>query len=172
MPSRGIAVVSEDREETGILHGLSLERNITMTGLRWARRGRTPVMNRRRERKLAEDSIGAFSIKGVRRQEISTLSGGNQQKALIGRALLLEGDLLILDEPSAGVDVATRLELRVILHRLAGEGRSVLVISSEFDDLVRDCTRIAVLRAGSVVEEDGPFDSAQLAHLAYAGARA
>lgn len=170
--ARGIAVVSEDREETGILHGLSLERNITMTGLRWARRGRTPVMNRRRERKLAEDSIGAFSIKGVRRQEISTLSGGNQQKALIGRALLLEGDLLILDEPSAGVDVATRLELRVILHRLADEGRSVLVISSEFDDLVRDCTRIAVLRAGAVVEEDGPFDSARLAHLAYAGARA
>jgi ABC-type sugar transport system ATPase subunit len=166
----GIALVAEDRDTTGVLHGLSVERNITMTGLRRLRRGRTPVLNRRRERRLAVDSIDTLSIKGTRKQEISTLSGGNQQKALIGRALLLEGDLLILDEPSAGVDVATRLELRTVLRRLAAEGRAVLVISSEFDDLVRDCTRIAVLRGGAVVEESAPFDSVRLAHLAYAGA--
>jgi ABC-type sugar transport system ATPase subunit len=168
--ARGIAVVAEDRDTTGLLHGLSVARNITITGLGRARRMRTPVLNLGRERKLAGDSISALSIKGAPTQPISTLSGGNQQKTLIARALLLEADLLVLDEPSAGVDVATRMELRTVLHRLAGEGRAVLVISSEFDDLVRDCTRIVVIRDGSVVAEAAPFDSTGLAHLAYAGA--
>lgn len=166
---KGIAVVAEGRDATGVLHGLSLERNITMSAFRRVRRGPTPILDRRRERGFAEDTIEALSIKGRRKQEMSTLSGGNQQKALIGRALLLEDELLILDEPSAGVDVATRLELRSVLRRLADEGRAVLVISSEFDDLVRDCTRIAVLRGGAIVDSDAPFDTAALAHIAYAG---
>jgi ABC-type sugar transport system ATPase subunit len=168
----GIAVVSEDRDTTGLLHGLSVARNITLTGLSKAERFGLPVLSIRRERGLARKSIAALSIKGSPKQPIATLSGGNQQKTLIARALMLEGDLLILDEPSAGVDVATRLELRTVLHELAAQGRSVLVISSEFDDLIRDCTRIAVLREGRVVDENAPFDSARLAHLAYAGAAA
>jgi ABC-type sugar transport system ATPase subunit len=165
----GIAVVAEGRDSTGLLHGLSLERNITVSALTRLRRGLTAVLNRRRERSLARDTIDALSIKGTRKQPVDTLSGGNQQKALIGRALLLEDDLLILDEPSAGVDVATRLELRAVMRQLASEGRAVVVISSEFDDLVRDSTRIAVLRGGSIVEHDAPFDAVRLAHLAYAG---
>jgi ABC-type sugar transport system ATPase subunit len=166
---RGITVVAEGRDSTGVLHGLSLERNITVSGLRRVRRGASMILDRKRERGLASDTIDSLSIKGTRKQAIDTLSGGNQQKALIGRALLLEDDLLILDEPSAGVDVATRLELRTVLRRLAADGRAVLVISSEFDDLVRDSTRIAVLRGGKIVEHDAPFDSARLAQLAYAG---
>jgi ABC-type sugar transport system ATPase subunit len=166
---RGITVVAEGRDATGVLHGLSLERNITVSGLRRLRRGITAIIDRKDERAVARDTIDALSIKGTRKQAIDTLSGGNQQKALIGRALLLEDDLLILDEPSAGVDVSTRLELRTVLRRLASEGRAVLVISSEFDDLVRDSTRIAVLRAGEIVEHDAPFDSPSLAQLAYAG---
>jgi ABC-type sugar transport system ATPase subunit len=166
---RGITVVAEGRDATGVLHGLSLERNITVSGLRRLRRGITAILDRKGERAVAHDTIDALSIKGTRKQAIDTLSGGNQQKALIGRALLLEDDLLILDEPSAGVDVSTRLELRTVLRRLASEGRAVLVISSEFDDLVRDSTRIAVLRAGEIVEHDAPFDSPSLAQLAYAG---
>jgi ABC-type sugar transport system ATPase subunit len=168
---KGIALVAEGRDTTGLLHGLSLERNITVSGLRRVQRSVTSVLNRARERRLANEAIQSLSIKGKRKQPIETLSGGNQQKALIGRALLLDDDLLILDEPSAGVDVATRLELRTVLHRLADEGRAVLVISSEFDDLVRDCTRIVVLRGGAIVETDAPFDAVSLAHLAYAGAR-
>jgi ribose transport system ATP-binding protein len=167
---RGIAVVAEDRDTTGLLHGLNVARNITITGLRRARQARTPVLSLRRERKLAGDSIETLAIKGRPTQQISTLSGGNQQKTLIARALLLEGDLLVLDEPSAGVDIATRLELRAVLHQLAEQGRSVLVISSEFDDLVRDCTRIAVIREGAIVAESAPFDTTHLAHLAYGGA--
>ncbi len=165
----GIAVVAEGRDATGLLHGLSLERNITVSALTRVRRGLTALLNRRRERKLASETIDALSIKGTRKQPIDTLSGGNQQKALIGRALLLEDDLLILDEPSAGVDVATRMELRTVMRQLASEGRAVIVISSEFDDLVRDSTRIAVLRGGTIVEQDAPFDAVRLAHLAYAG---
>jgi ribose transport system ATP-binding protein len=165
----GIAVVAEGRDATGLLHGLALERNITVSALTRVRRGLTSILNRRRERKLASETIDALSIKGTRKQPVDTLSGGNQQKALIGRALLLEDDLLILDEPSAGVDVATRMELRTVMRQLASEGRAVIVISSEFDDLVRDSTRIAVLRGGTIVEQDAPFDAVRLAHLAYAG---
>lgn len=164
---RGIATVPQDRETQGLLHGLPLASNITISSLDALRHAFSPFLDRRRERETVGEVMSKLSIKGRPREPIESLSGGNCQKALIARSLLLDAQLLILDEPTIGVDVATRLELREILQDLARQGRAVIEISSEFDDLIRDCTRIAVLRNGIIVEHDAPFDEAAIAHIAY-----
>jgi ABC-type sugar transport system ATPase subunit len=164
---RGIAAVREDPIEEGVLHGLSLGRNITLTGLDAVKLGLSPLIRKSRESSLAKAYIDRLSIKGRHDQTIETLSGGNRQKALIARLLLLDLELLILDEPSQGIDMPTRLQIREVLHELADRGKAVLIVSSEFDDLVRDCTRIVVVREGEVVKFDAPFEEVELAHIAY-----
>lgn len=167
---RGVALVPEDRDADGVLPGLSVATNVTVAVTNTLRRGRTPLLDRAREGRVVDEMIDLVGIRAARDQEIGTLSGGNRQKTLIARALLIGADLLILDEPTKGIDIGSRLELHATLRRLAGEGKGIIVISSELDDLVRDATRIVVLRDGVSVSDDAPFDERALAELSFRSA--
>jgi ABC-type sugar transport system ATPase subunit len=86
-------------------------------------------------------------------QEIKFLSGGNQQKVMLGKWLVAESDLYILDEPTRGIDVASKSELYVLLHELVNEGKGMIVISSDMSELIGLCNRILVMHEGRIVDE-------------------
>jgi ABC-type sugar transport system ATPase subunit len=143
----GMALVPEDRHSQGIVGQLSIERNIAMS----VAPGRGIWADRRRERALAEEYIQLFSIRASsRKQEIETLSGGNQQKAIIGRALATKPKLLALDEPTAGIDIGAKMDIIASLRALAADGAAILVASSELPELAALCDRVVVMRGGRI----------------------
>jgi ABC-type sugar transport system ATPase subunit/ribose/xylose/arabinose/galactoside ABC-type transport system permease subunit len=151
---RGIALVPEERRTEALFPGLPVGTNLTASSLGAHARG--GVLSRRRERSTAEDLIERLGI--VPRspaQDVATLSGGNQQKVVVGRWLARGGQLYLVDEPTAGVDVAAKAEIYRHLGELAAEGAAVLVVSSDFEELIGLCDRILVVRDGVVVEELG-----------------
>ena len=89
----------------------------------------------------------------TRETPIKQLSGGNQQKAILGRWLATDPDFLILDEPTRGIDIGTKTEIQKLILKLAGEGKSIMFISSEIEEMLRTCNRMAVLRDGAKVGE-------------------
>ncbi|WP_298928245.1 sugar ABC transporter ATP-binding protein [uncultured Ramlibacter sp.] len=141
----GMAMLPEDRKTDGIVAGLSVRENIVLA--LQARRGMWSRLPLPEQSRLAE---GFVQTLGIKTADIDTpmgqLSGGNQQKALLARWLATGPRLLILDEPTRGVDVAAKQEIMDEILRLAGEGMAVLFISSEIDEVVRVSHRIAVLR--------------------------
>ena len=152
----GIALVSEDRREFGLVPQMSVTHNITLASLRhWIIRGRA-------ETKQAEAQIRALAIKAsAPTQPVSHLSGGNQQKVLIARALLTEPNILLLDEPTRGIDIGAKAEIYAIVNRLAREGKAILLISSELPELLSLSDRILVLREGAVTAELNPQQTTQ-----------
>jgi ABC-type sugar transport system ATPase subunit len=143
----GMALVPEDRHAQGIVGELSVERNIAMS----VAPSRGPWADRRRERSLAEHYIREFGIRvSSPRQEVRTLSGGNQQKVIIGRALATNPRLLALDEPTAGIDIGAKMDIMASLRALSESGAAVLVASSELPELTALCDRVVVMRAGRV----------------------
>jgi galactofuranose transport system ATP-binding protein len=141
----GMALMPEDRKTDGIVAELSVRENI-MLALQ-ARRGVWSFVPVQEQVRLAEELVTTL---GIRTADIDTpiglLSGGNQQKALLARWLVTQPRLLILDEPTRGIDVAAKQEIMDEILRLAGQGMAVLFISSEIDEVVRVSHRIAVLR--------------------------
>jgi monosaccharide-transporting ATPase len=141
----GIGLCPEDRKTDGVVAELSVRENI-MLALQ-ARRGLWRFIAIDEQARLAQRFV---EMLGIKTADIDTpigqLSGGNQQKALLARWLAIEPKLLILDEPTRGIDVAAKQEIMDEILRLAGEGMSVLFISSEIDEVVRVSHRIAVLR--------------------------
>ena len=141
----GMAMLPEDRKTDGIVGELSLRDNIVL-----ALQGRRGVWNQLsapEQSRLAENFVRALGIKTTDIDTpIGLLSGGNQQKALLARWLATQPRLLILDEPTRGIDVAAKQEIMDEIARLAGEGMAVLFISSEVDEVLRVSHRIAVLR--------------------------
>ncbi|GAA0927526.1 ATP-binding cassette domain-containing protein [Pseudonocardia zijingensis] len=151
---RGVALVPEERRTEALFPGLSVGVNLTASSLGAHARG--GVLSRRRERRTAEDLVERLGI--VPRspaQDVATLSGGNQQKVVVGRWLARGGQLYLVDEPTAGVDVAAKAEIYRHLGELAAGGAAVLVVSSDFEELIGLCDRILVVRDGVVVEEIG-----------------
>jgi ABC-type sugar transport system ATPase subunit len=148
----GIAWVSEDRKGFGIVPRLGVKENITLASLRRFCYG--PVIRRREEEQAAAAQAQALSIKtaGLDRP-VQTLSGGNQQKVVLARGLLAEPQILILDEPTRGIDVAAKAEIHGLIRRLAGGGRAVLLISSETEELLALSHRILVMRQGRISGE-------------------
>jgi ABC-type sugar transport system ATPase subunit len=146
----GLALVPEDRQRDGIVAELSLRENVGLPNLeRFARRGR---MDSARERRAAEDLVRDLGVKTPSVEApLSTLSGGNQQKVALGRFLAAPLRVLILDEPTQGVDVAGRAEIHGRLRQLARNGLALLVISSDADEVEALGDRIAVMRAGRIV---------------------
>jgi simple sugar transport system ATP-binding protein len=141
----GMGLCPEDRKTDGIVAELSVRDNIILA--LQARRGVWRFMPEAEQRKLADRFIAALGIKTASAETpIGQLSGGNQQKALLARWLATHPQLLILDEPTRGIDVAAKQEIMDEILRLAGEGMAVLFISSEIDEVVRVSHRIAVLR--------------------------
>lgn len=146
----GMAFLSEDRKTEGIIPDLSVRENLTLALL--PRLSRMGVVNEARERKIVEGFIRALGIKAASMdQPIRELSGGNQQKVLLGRWLATEPRLLILDEPTRGVDVGAKRELQAIIRQKVREGCSVLLISSEFEELIEGAHEIVVMQEGRSV---------------------
>lgn len=149
---RGFALVPEERRTEALFPGLSLQANLTAASLRshssrW-------ILSHQRERDTACSLIKRLGI--VTRsadQDISTLSGGNQQKAMVGRWLARGGQIYLVDEPTAGVDVAAKAEIYRHLGELASGGAGVLVVSSDFEELIGLCDRVLIVRDGVITDE-------------------
>jgi len=165
----GIGFLSEDRKAEGIVPELSVRENISLAILRRLSRGwRIDV---KRERELAARLIERLGVKVAdMNQPIRELSGGNQQKALIARWLATEPDLLILDEPTRGVDVGAKLEIQAIIRDAVARGVGVLLISSEFEELIEGADRIVVMQDGysvAVLENPGITENALVHAIAH-----
>jgi len=145
----GIAYLTEDRKAFGLLGNRPVKENLTIASL--ARLCRAGVINKRKEKSLVGDLVRRLDIRlSSVNTEISNLSGGNQQKSLIGRALALEPKLLILDEPTRGVDIGAKQEIYLLIEKLVAEGVAIIVISSEMEEVLRLADRVVVLRRGRV----------------------
>lgn len=149
---KGLAYLPEDRKRDGIIADLSVRENIIIA--LQAKRGMFSLMSRREMEQFADRYIDLLQIKTPTRETpIRSLSGGNQQKVIIGRWLLTHPDFLILDEPTRGIDIGTKTEIQKLVLGLADEGMSVAFISSEIEEMLRTCSRMAVLRDGQKVGE-------------------
>jgi ribose transport system ATP-binding protein len=148
----GIGFVPEDRKELGLVLGQSVTANVTIAALR--RFAYAGLVRRRRERAAVAQSIADLQIKTPGRlAPVRTLSGGNQQKVVFAKQLLTRPRLLLLDEPTRGVDVGAKAEIYRLLAGLAGDGIGILLASSELPELIGICDRIVVMRAGTVALE-------------------
>ena len=148
----GMAYLPEDRKKDGIIADLSVRENIIIA-LR-AKKGMFHPMSRKEMDEAADKYIKMLQIKTASRETpIKSLSGGNQQKVIIGRWLLTNPDFLILDEPTRGIDIGTKTEIQKLVLDLADQGMSVAFISSEVEEMLRTCSRMAVMRDGRKVGE-------------------
>jgi len=149
---KGMAYLPEDRKRDGIIPDLSVRENI-MIALQ-AKRGLFKPMSRKEMEEFSDKYIDLLQIKTAGRETpIKSLSGGNQQKVIIGRWLLTNPEYLILDEPTRGIDVGTKTEIQKLVLKLASEGMSVTFISSEIEEMLRVCSRMIVMRDGQKVGE-------------------
>ncbi|TDD15950.1 sugar ABC transporter ATP-binding protein [Nonomuraea diastatica] len=148
----GLALVPEDRRQQGLVMDLSIERNIGLTGLRELRRG--PTISRRAERDRARDWALRLQLKFARLADgVGVLSGGNQQKVVLAKWLATEPSVLIVDEPTRGIDVGTKAEVHRLLSELAGQGIAVLMISSELPEVLGMADRVLVMHEGRLAAE-------------------
>ncbi|MDR3495015.1 MAG: sugar ABC transporter ATP-binding protein [Ancalomicrobiaceae bacterium] len=148
----GLGLVPEERRESGLVLGRSVEENIGFPILR--RLSRWLVIQRSRLAGVAADLIGSLSIKTPSaRQQVATLSGGNQQKVVIGRWLAANTRILLLDEPTRGIDVNAKFELYQVIRGLTAKGVSVVMASSELPELLALSDRILVMAFGRTVAE-------------------
>jgi ribose transport system ATP-binding protein len=166
----GVGFVTEDRRQQGLLMPLPVADNIVLPTLnRYRRAG--GVVDRRGLLAACGQIASRLRIKGgaIETEPVTNLSGGNQQKVVIGKWLLRESRVLILDEPTRGVDVGAKHDLYVTIDQLASRGTGVLVISSELEELVGTCHRILVMRAGEIVEEfsRADFDGGRILAAAF-----
>jgi ribose transport system ATP-binding protein len=148
----GVGYVPQDRRREGVVAGMNLRENLTLSVLpSLTRRG---VIRASGDRRLAADAVKRFGIAPPNPDaKIDTLSGGNQQKSVFARNSMLELKLLVLDEPTQGVDIGAKAEIVSICTELAASGVGVLLASSDFDELADVCHRVVVLDRGAVVDE-------------------
>ncbi|MFN8224263.1 MAG: sugar ABC transporter ATP-binding protein [Gaiellales bacterium] len=148
----GIAFTPEDRKRDGVVAMRSVRENLTLSILGEMSDVRT--MRRTRERTLVNRYVDDMAISAPSIEHaISTLSGGNQQKVVLARALARNPRVLILDDPTRGIDVGAKAEIHKLIHALAQEGMAVLVISSELPEVIRLSDRVLVMRSGRIVGE-------------------
>ena len=147
-----MAFCPEDRKRDGIISDLSIRENIALAV--HAKRGFMHPMSRKEQNELADKYIKLLSIATPDAEKrIGELSGGNQQKVILARWLATEPDLLILDEPTRGIDVGAKAEIQRQMIELCGEGMSIIFISSELDEIIRCSNRILVMRDGHKAAE-------------------
>jgi rhamnose transport system ATP-binding protein len=148
----GLALVPEDRRQQGLVMELSVERNAMLTR-RWAL-ARLGLLSRRAERQAAQSWIQRLQVKASGLTDpVSTLSGGNQQKLVLAKWLSTSPRVLIVDEPTRGIDVATKAEVHRLLSELAGRGVAVLMVSSELPEVLGMADRVLVMHEGRLVSE-------------------
>jgi len=148
----GIAYLPEDRKVDGIVGDLSVRENIILASQ--VLKGFFKPFSKAQANKFAQEYIKLLEIKTASADTpIKSLSGGNQQKVILARWLLTHPEYLILDEPTRGIDVGTKIEIQKLVLKLASEGMSVTFISSETDEMLRTCSRLIVMRDRKVVGE-------------------
>ncbi|MFE1441401.1 sugar ABC transporter ATP-binding protein [Streptomyces sp. NPDC058739] len=148
----GISLLPEDRKAEGIVPGLSVRENIVLAAL--PRLSRAGIVSRAQQDRVVDIFMKRLRIKASSpEQKVGELSGGNQQKVLLARWLCLEPKVLLLDEPTRGIDVGAKAEVQALVDELAQEGLAVLLISSDIEELVEGADRIVVLRNGATVGE-------------------
>jgi AI-2 transport system ATP-binding protein len=150
--ARGLSYVPEDRHENGVFLLGTITENISSTVLPRISRG--GLIDGRADRRLTDAMAADLALqRGPRSRRVANLSGGNQQKVALAKALAPEPVVLVLDEPSRGIDVAARADLYRLVERLADEGLGVLLISSDFEEVVQLSSRVLVMRDGALTEE-------------------
>ncbi|NLZ88246.1 MAG: sugar ABC transporter ATP-binding protein [Clostridiales bacterium] len=150
--AHGFAYVTEDRKGDGLVLSNSITHNITLSRLELV--SNQGIIDKDQERHAAEDYREKLTIHTPDvEQLVSNLSGGNQQKVLVGKWMFAQPDIMMLDEPTRGVDVGAKYEIYGIINQLVGEGKAVLMISSELPELLGMCDRIYVMAEGRIVGE-------------------
>jgi ribose transport system ATP-binding protein len=145
----GISLLTEDRKTDGVIAELSVRENIVLAAL--PRLSRGGLVSRSRQDRIVEVFMRRLRIKAASpEQRVADLSGGNQQKVLLARWLCLDPKVLLLDEPTRGIDVGAKAEVQALIDELAAEGLAVLLISSDTEELVEGADRLVVLRDGAV----------------------
>ena len=145
----GIAMIPEERRQDGILGKLSIKNNIPMMKIKSILKN--GVISRPKENLLADHYIKMLSVAARdREQKVAFLSGGNQQKVVISKCLNRESDVLLMDEPTRGIDVGAKLEIHNITRNLANQGKGVIVFSSELPEILHLCDRIVFMNSGRV----------------------
>ena len=159
--SQGLALLTEDRRATGIFGVLSIAENVSIASLdKYVDYGF--ILNNKKIEQLVQDNVKKLSIKTRNsRTKIQTLSGGNQQKVIISRWLANDPDVLILDEPTRGIDVGAKYEIYTIIAELAKQGKSIVMISSELPELIGMSDRIIVMCDGRVSGEVAKEEATQ-----------
>ncbi|MEO7999119.1 MAG: sugar ABC transporter ATP-binding protein [Gemmatimonadaceae bacterium] len=157
--SHGIGFVPEDRKQQGLVLGMRARENATLPILeRFASFG---VVDQNAETAVARNEFTRLQMRATPEVTTGTLSGGNQQKIVLSKWLAAGGDILILDEPTRGVDVGTKSELHALIGQRAAEGAAILVISSELPELINVSSRVVVLREGRITGETPRAEATQ-----------
>ncbi|GMA51384.1 ribose import ATP-binding protein RbsA [Alicyclobacillus contaminans] len=148
----GVAFVTEDRKREGLILSFSVRENLALPTLDQRKRG--GLVHRARERAFANDMVHRLRIKVANaEQAVGSLSGGNQQKVVLGKWLAHNPDLLILDEPTRGVDVGAKQEIYQLINEMKAEGKGILMISSDLPELLGMCDRVYVMYQGTTQGE-------------------
>jgi len=156
----GVGFVPEDRRQQGLVMDMSVQENVALASM--GRLRRAGLITAKSERNFAADWALKLRIKfGRLTDPVSQLSGGNQQKVVLAKWLGRQPALLIVDEPTRGIDIATKAEVHRLLSRLAGEGVAILMISSELPEVLRVGDRILVMREGRLAAEYPHSDASE-----------
>mgnify|MGYP002713165900 CR=1 FL=1 len=156
----GLAYVTEDRKSLGLILNDVIQRNVTLANLGAV--STNSIINEAEETRVAEGYRQAMNIRTPSVfQKVVNLSGGNQQKVVLSKWLFAGPQVLILDEPTRGIDVGAKFEIYNIINDLSAEGKGVIMISSEMPELLGMCDRIYVLNEGQVVGELAAEDASQ-----------
>jgi ribose transport system ATP-binding protein len=148
----GIVYLSEDRKGKGLLLAQDLRTNLTLAALDRFTTG--PLIDKAREWAALDRAFGEFDIRARSKSLLAgQLSGGNQQKLLLAKMMLLEPTIIIIDEPTRGIDIGTKEQIYRFIAALAASGKAVIVISSEMQELIGVCHRILVMRNGRIAGE-------------------
>ena len=148
---QGVGMTQEDRKELGIFEALGVDENMALTDWRSVSSG--PLLSSAKLAAAANQLISALQIKATPHDWIDTLSGGNQQKVVIGRWLHAGSTILLMDEPTRGVDVEAKAQVYALVRELAAAGRGIVFVSSEIEELRLACDRVLILRGGHIVSE-------------------
>jgi len=170
----GLALVPEDRRQQGLVMEMSIERNIGLTQLGSLRRatGRGPLISHSVERDRAKDWALRLQLKYARLSDtVGVLSGGNQQKVVLAKWLATEPTVLIVDEPTRGIDVGTKAEVHRLLSELAAQDLAVLMISSDLPEVIGMADRVLVMHEGRISAEIARADATEESVMAAATGR-
>jgi ribose transport system ATP-binding protein len=145
----GMCLIPEDRRGRGIIAAMTVRENVTLPALRsYARFG---LVKRSAETSAAQHTAAALTVKTLSIESpVATLSGGNQQKVVLGKWLALAPRVMIFDEPTQGVDVGAKAEIHRLIRRLAEDGAAVVMISSDIEEIVAESDRVAVMHEGLI----------------------